>query len=386
VNFKSVIILSAGHLAVDLNQGALSAMLPFFISAYDLSYTAAATIVFAVNISSSIAQPIFGLIADRISKPWLLPGGLLLAGLGLALTGLLHAYSWILLAGILSGIGIAAYHPEAARLVNLIAGPKKSSAMSIFGVGGTAGFALGPILITAAMLKWGLPGSLSLLFPALLMALLIVSLFSWFKVATAQNVSPSSSPTGERRPENWSAFARVALLVSGRSVIFFGLNIFIPLYWIKELGQSEVAGATALSLFATFGIIGNLTGGHLADRIGLKRVIVAGFLCLSGLLPVLTALDDPLKATVLLAPIGFMVFASFSPTIVLGQRYLPNRIGFSSGITLGLAIAIGGGTAPFLGKLADIYGVWTALAALSALSPLLLLVAFSLPSSETPEK
>ena len=83
MKYKHIGILSAGHMATDINQGALAAMLPFFIAAYDLSYTAAAAIVFAVNMSSSVVQPLFGIAADRYSKPWLLPGGLMLAGLGL---------------------------------------------------------------------------------------------------------------------------------------------------------------------------------------------------------------------------------------------------------------------------------------------------------------
>ena len=80
---RHITILSVGHMATDINQGALPAMLPFFIAAYDLSYTAAASIVFAVNMSSSVIQPLFGIAADRYTKPWLLPGGLMFAGLGL---------------------------------------------------------------------------------------------------------------------------------------------------------------------------------------------------------------------------------------------------------------------------------------------------------------
>ncbi|NNF47165.1 MAG: MFS transporter, partial [Desulfofustis sp.] len=132
---RHITILSVGHMATDINQGALPAMLPFFIAAYDLSYTAAASIVFAVNMSSSVIQPLFGLAADRYAKPWLLPGGLMFAGLGLGLTGLFDGYQWIMVLGIVSGIGIAAYHPEAARLVNFAAGDRKSTPMSLFGVG-----------------------------------------------------------------------------------------------------------------------------------------------------------------------------------------------------------------------------------------------------------
>ncbi len=379
MNYRHIGILSAGHMATDINQGALPAMLPFFIAAYDLSYTAAAAIVFAVNMSSSVVQPLFGIAADRYSKPWLLPGGLMLAGLGLSLTGVFEGYQWLMALGIVSGIGIAAYHPEAARLVNFAAGNQKSSAMSIFGVGGTIGFTLGPIIVSAAMLQWGLGGTLVLIVPVTIMSIVIISHFPLFEaLETINNGKVVVSTTGTAT-ENWSAFSRIAIIVSGRSVIFFGLNIFIPLYWINELSQSKLTGAMALSIFAGSGIIGNLAGGVLADRIGQKKVTLLGFLNLSVLLPILIAVDSALFATILLIPAGFMLFATYSPTIVLGQKYLPNRVGLSSGVTLGLAVAIGGGAAPFIGKLADIYGVWMALASVAYLPILVFILALTLP-------
>ena len=162
-------------------------------------------------------------------------------------------------------------------------------------------------------------------------------------------------------------------------MIFFGLNIFIPIYWINLLGQSKMAGAVALSIFASSGIIGNIFGGNLADRIGQKKVTLLGFLSLSVLLPLLIWVESVLPATLLLIPSGFMLFATYSPTIVLGQKYLPSRVGLSSGVTLGLAVAIGGGAAPFIGKLADIYGVWMALASVAFLPILMFLLSITLP-------
>lgn len=123
--------------------------------------------------SSSVIQPLFDIAADRCSKPWLLPGGLLCAGPGLGLTGMFEGCQWIMVLGILSGVGIAAYHPEDARLVNIAAGDRKNSAMGIFGVGGTIGFTIGPLIVSTAMLHWGLGGSLILLFPASIMAMVI---------------------------------------------------------------------------------------------------------------------------------------------------------------------------------------------------------------------
>lgn len=377
---RQITILAAGHMATDLNQGALPALLPFFISAWDLSYAAAAAIVFAVNISSSIIQPMFGLAADRFAKPWLLPLGMMLACLGLGLSGLCSSYPLLLILGIISGVGIAAYHPQAARLVNLAAGDRKNTAMSFFGVGGTIGFAVGPLIASTAVVHWGLSGTLVLLIPATIMSIVVMSQFPLFEELEAAGARLKNAASSVVLKENWSAFARIGAMVSLRSIVFFGLNIFIPIYWIKVFGQSHIAGAVALSIFSGSGIVGNIIGGTLADHYGQRRVVVTGFLGLSILLPLFIAMNSLVAATILLIPLGAVVFVTYSPTIILGQRYLPGRVGLSSGVTIGLAVAIGGGAAPLIGKLADIYGVWMAFASLTPLPVLIFLIALTLPA------
>ncbi len=375
-------ILSVGHLITDINQGALPALLPFFIAAHDLSYAAAAGIVFAANMTSSIVQPLFGHAADRFSKPWMLSAGLMLAGLGLALTGMCQSYEWIMVLAIISGVGIAAYHPEAARLVNFAAGAKKGTAMSLFGVGGTIGFAIGPIIATAALLQWGLKGTLVLILPVSIMALLMSSQFSRFKsLAAGRGEDSDESGTGSTK-DNWSAFSRLTIAIIGRSIIFYGLNTFIPIYWINVVDQSKAAGAIALTTFAGSGILGNLLGGSLADRLGQKKVILIGFFGLTIFLPMLILADSVQVATLLLLPIGLLLYGTYSPSIVLGQMYLPNRVGLSSGVTLGIAVAIGGGAAPIIGKVADLYGIWFSLASIAFLPILFSAIVLRLPSSK----
>jgi FSR family fosmidomycin resistance protein-like MFS transporter len=96
MKYRSILTLSAAHAVTDINQGAVPALLPFLIGAYGLSYAAAAAIVFATNISSSLVQPFFGHFADRKPKPWLLPAGILFAGVGLALAGVVPSYRLVL--------------------------------------------------------------------------------------------------------------------------------------------------------------------------------------------------------------------------------------------------------------------------------------------------
>ncbi len=382
MKYRYIGLLSTGHMVTDINQGALPAMLPFFISAFDLSYAAAAGIVFAANMTSTIVQPVFGHAADRFSKPWLLPAGLMLAGGGAGLAGIAPGYGWIVCLAIVSGIGIAAYHPEAARLVNFAAGTRKGTAMSLFGVGGTIGFAIGPIIVTAALLQWGLRGSLILIAPVSIAALMTASQFAQLESLEAERRADHRSLVANHLKDDWRAFTRLTVVIIGRSIIFYGLNTFIPIYWIVALNQSEAAGAMALTVFSGSGIIGNLLGGSLADRIGQKKVVLIGFFGLMLFLPLFVMVKNVQVATLLLIPIGLVLFGTYSPAIVMGQNYLPGRVGLSSGITLGVAVAIGGAAAPIIGKLADLYGMRFALTAIAFLPVLFLAIALSLPRSQ----
>jgi FSR family fosmidomycin resistance protein-like MFS transporter len=363
MKYRVIGLLSAAHLITDINQGAIPALLPFLIASHNLSYAAGAGIVLAANISSTIVQPLFGHAADRFSKPWLMPLGLTLAGLGVALTGIVPDYRLILLAAFAAGLGVAAFHPEAARLVFFAAGDKKASAMSFFGVGGTLGFAVGPLFTTMVLLQWGIKGTLALLVPVGLMAIVVVFQLPRLSAiqGTGASAKPGSGSGSQPGVDEWKAFARLTVVVIGRSIVFFGLNTFIPLYWIHVLNQSKAAGGTALTVMGTAAVFGNLLGGKMADRFGHIKVMLAGATLLIPLLPALIWVDHPTVAMLLLMPIGLAFSSTYSPTIVMGQRYLPNHVGLSSGITIGVAVTIGGLTAPFLGMIADQHGIRTAL-------------------------
>jgi FSR family fosmidomycin resistance protein-like MFS transporter len=273
---------------------------------------------------------------------------------------------------------VAAFHPQGARIVNRVAAHQKAMAMSIFGVGGTLGFAIGPGLITAAVLAWGMPGTAILALPTTLMAAVVAWHLGTTPAETAAaGAGGGGSSSGTR--DAWGAFARLTSAVIFRAILFFGLNTFIPLYWINVLGQSKAGGATALTIFAATGVAGNLIGGRLSDRFGPVRVAVVGFAALVPLVPALAATSHVPTALALLAATGFALSASYSPTVILGQAYLPNHVGLSAGVTLGLAITIGGVATPLLGRVADHSGLWATLAVLAALPIFSTAFALSLP-------
>lgn len=372
-------MLSAGHFFTDVNQGALPAILPFLIAELGLSYAAAASLVFAANFVSSVIQPLFGYLADRVSKPWLMPFGVFAAGFGLAFTGYTESY-WLLFAmATVSGVGVAAFHPEAARTANKVAGAKKATGMSFFAVGGNGGFAVGPVMTTAALLFWGLKGTLVLLVPVTVMALVLWREATNLQQAQHEETRKEAAAGAGTARDEWGPFSRLLAVVFSRSVMFYGCTTFIPLYWIGVLGQSKAAGGTALSILLFTGAVGTLIGGRLADRYGFRRVIRTGFAALVPVLLLFAATTNVPAATLLLVPVGLGLFVPFSPTVVLGQKYLPNRMGLASGVTLGLAVSIGGLTTPLLGWVADTYGLTTAMTIVACVPVVAALAAFTLP-------
>ena len=378
---RRLVILGIGHLATDLSQGALPALLPFLIAEYHLSYSAAAGIVFAANIFSSLIQPVFGHFADRLSKTWLIPAGMLVSGAGTALIGVAPGYWFIFTVVALSGIGMAAFHPEAARLVNLVAGKNKSSAMSIFTTGGQLGFAVGPILTTTLVLAFGLKGTLFLFVPVIAAALFLMPMTAQLsRQERRTNGAGFLLPKGDQRDE-WGAFIILMFAIVLRSVLFYGLNTFMPLYWLNVLHQANAAAGMILTIYFSCGVFGTLLGGRLGDRFGYRRIVLISLLAVTCLLPVFLCLENARAATMVIVPIGFILFLSSSSLIVMGQKYLPNHVGLASGVTLGLAITAGGTAAPFLGKVADSYGIHFAMWTLSCLPVICACLIFALPRS-----
>jgi len=370
-------VLSAGHLFTDVNQGAVAALLPFLIAERGLSLAAAGALVLASTISSSVVQPLFGIFSDNRPIPALMALGVLLAGTGMALVGIAPNYPLIFLCVVVSGIGVAAFHPEAARFANYVSGSRRAQGMSFFSVGGNVGVALGPVLTTPVVLLFSLPGTLFLALPAALMAAVL-----FHEIPRMLGFKPESAEErGEEpvaAPEHWGPFARMVGLVAVRSLVYFGLVAFVASYYERVLGTSPAFGNAALTVMLFGGAGGTLIMGPLADRFGRRTVVGASMLVLPPLIYGFT-LAGPVPGMVLLALVGAATVGTFGVTVVMGQEYLPGRIGLAAGITMGLSIGLGGVGAPLLGLLADKAGLSATMLLIAALPVLGLLLAFTLP-------
>ena len=378
---RGLTALASGHAVADLCQGAVPALIPFLIAERGYSYSAVGALLLFVTVGSSIIQPAFGALSDRLSMAWLMPVGVALAALGVGFAGVAPNFALTALSVGIGGLGVAAFHPEGARYANYASGTRRGTGMSFFSVGGNAGFALGPILITPAVLVFGLSGTLLVAILPLTIAVLLAIELPDLKrrTATASAESAARARNADRSEDDVGAFGRLTAVISVRSGIYFGLQSFAPIWFIHEYGASEATANAFLAAMLVAGAVGTLVGGQLVDRIGRRSVLVGSIVAQIPLLLAFMLAPSEIVAGVLLAAIGFVTVMSFSVSVVMGQEYLPSRLGLASGVTLGLAIGMGGIAAALLGVLADATGLETVMWTVVALPWLGLALAQTLP-------
>ena len=369
--------LSGGHLAVDFASGSVPALIPFLTDRFDLNYAFAAMLLLASTVSSSLVQPLFGLWSDRRGALWLIPGGTILAAVGIGLAAVTPWYPLVLLFVFAGGLGVAAFHPEGAKYAAYASGKKRASGMSYFNIGGNTGYALGAFVTGLFISAIGLGGGLVAMIPVAVAAAILLRVMPQF--AALHPVRRADAAV--RGEDDRHAMALLGAVIALRSIPWFTLLAFVPL-WVESLGYSKAYGNRLLFLMLLAGAAGTLTLGPVADRIGLRRTLVVTQVLIPPLLLVFIYVGGVVGAIALL-PVGVCVVGTFGVTMVLSQLYLPRHIGMASGLSVGLAMGIGGTAAVVLGAVADVVDLKTALT-ISAMAPALgVFVCMRLPRPAT---
>lgn len=366
-HWRGVGVLSCAHVVDDFYQGAVPALLPFLAVAYGFSNSAIAGLALASTVFSAVAQPLLGWWSDRKSRVWMIWVGMCAAALGIAACGLLTDYALIWIALALSGLGVAAFHPEGARVARSLSG-SGTLAMSVYALAGNVGYAVGAVLV-ALILAWaGLGSTVVLVIPAAVMAVVLIRSL------------PNSTRTAQRRSRSarlgandWPAFLTLSTGVVIRSIVFSAITSFAALFLMERFGLQLDLAAIASSAFLGAGIVGTLLGGLLADRIGRLTSQRLGLVLSVPALAGIVFAPNPPIAFLCIVLLGVALYIPFPVMVTLGQDYLPRNVGIASGVTLGLAVSIGGLFSPIIGWIADLVGLQLALAGLIPL-PLVAIV------------
>jgi FSR family fosmidomycin resistance protein-like MFS transporter len=362
IDRRAITALSGGHLATDFAGGALYVLIPYLHDKFHLSYTLAAVLVLSSAISGSIVQPLFGLWSDRHGAIWLLPVGVAAAGIGMALAAASPAYWLVVVFVVVSGLGTAAFHPEGSKFAAYVSGRRRASGMSLFSVGGNLGFGLGALVAALLVHGLGLRGGLLLAVPCLAATAVLLGLRRYLLGFVPERETRAQGAGEDDR----RALGLLLTVITFRSLAWYGLLTFVPL-WEVSLGHSKQHGTELLWGMLLIGGIGTLAAGPIADRVGLRTVLLVANIAICPLMLVFVLVGG-VPGAFALALVGISVIGTFGITMVMAQQYLPTRIGMASGLSIGFSIGLGGVAAVILGEIADSIDLRTALY-VSAVAP-----------------
>lgn len=380
MDVRLIAILSISHFLIDITGTAIPAIMPLLKKMLALSYTQIGVVIMLSNLTSSIVQPCFGYLSDRVEMKWLLPVSTALAYAGFSCIGVTSTYAMLAGLVMLQGFGVACYHPEGFKAMHYFAGTRKATGLAIFQVGGNLGLAFGPLLVMYAVEYKNLPGTLLFLVMGLPMVAVLLfylgDLTSHMRGKSRKGVAKEGTRVNASGKEQgvWASMSFLVAAVSLRSWAHMGLVAFVPFYYTTVLGGEALTAGKLVFAFLMGGALGTLVGGLAADRIGYKNLFSLS-LALSFPLLLLFLQATGLWVFIILFLTGIVLISSFSVTVAMGQEILKDWLGTASGLMLGLVIGIGGVGAGLLGMVADRWGILFVLKLIAAMPAMALIPA-----------
>ena len=258
--------LSLGHGCADLCSGGLFGLLPFLVAERHYSLAAAGVFAFIASAASAVFQPLVGAQGDRREARWLLSAGLIVTGLGMGAVGFATSYPLTLLAVAVCSAGAAAYHPEGARWARHASSSRVTADMGVFSVGGGIGYALGPLVVAAALAPLGLHGTLVVaLLPFAAAAVVVVAVRRFRR--QPQSTRGLHLQAGATVSE-WRPFIRLVVLYCVAAGVTTGLLVYLPLFLVHARGTKPATANIMTSVLLGAAAVGTLLGGLTAQRLG----------------------------------------------------------------------------------------------------------------------
>lgn len=382
--FSILVICGISHFLNDMIQSIIPSIYPILKEKFQFSFAQIGLITLVFQMTSSILQPFTGLYADKHPRPYALSVGMCFTLLGLLVLAFANHFLLILLAVSVVGLGSSIFHPTASRATQMASGGRKSFAQSIFQVGGNGGSALGPLLAALIILPFGQHAIAWFALAALLAALIMVRLGTWYKARIQYVVKHPQKPVGLNthisRRAKYGALAILILLVFSKYFYTSCITSYFTFFLIDKFGVSVKASQLFLFVFLAAFAIGTVAGGMLGDKFGRKYVIWFSILGAAPFSLAMPYLNLPLTIVCTFMA-GLIIASAFSSIVVYATDLMPDKIGMISGVFFGLMFGLGGLGSAFFGWLADKTSI-EFIFKVSAYLPLLGIIAGFLPNTQ----
>jgi len=379
INKKAIFALFLAHFTGDFFQSFIRPLLPVLADKFALTLTQVGLITSVIMFVGFFLQPVFGVLADRYRPRVILLVGVLFGAVAVPLVGVAPGFGVVLVLVGIGSIGSAIYHPTAAGMVSVYAGQHSGLSMSLFGLGGTLGFTLGPIACATYITVFSLP---ELPYTTVLGLISFVLLF--FLIPAPEGVIRKSQDffgsLKESLGEVWKPLVLIWAIAISRAFVEQAVMTFIPMLYASE-GHSLVSVGTIVSLLTVGGSFSAIISGHMVDRVGFRPVYFLSFaLTIPCILLFIHSSGWLVYALSFLS--GFMLMATLFPAVALAQKIAPKGRSLVSSIIMGLTLGTAGILMPFVGRLADIFGIRPVLSCITVLSIVSLFLIRYLPEPD----
>ena len=345
-------LLTFVHFLTDFYSSLLTPVLPALILKLNLSLTYAGILAGLPSVTSSLVQPLMGILGDRMEKRYFIIIGPLFAAVFMSAIGASPTFSLLVVLIVLGGFGTASFHPQSVSMAGEVSGSRRGLGVSLFIGGGTAGLALSPLLVTKFVETYGLESMVWLAVPGVITVLLLA------RVIPIQNTGRRMVRLSELKESfrpNLRPMILLTVVVIIRTLSGVGFGVFLALL-MKERGFSLQDGGFVLMIYQVGAVVGGFAGGWASDRMGRARVIWSSILLSTPFLLATLYTTGSLMYLLLFFG-GFMNMASNSVSVAFAQEMVPDNAATASSFPMGFSWGVAGAMLMVFGNIADRIGV-----------------------------
>ncbi len=271
----SLVLMSFTHFANHVYVQVHLALIPVFMKEFGLSLAMIGILLMIPILCEAIMTIPAGLVADRVGHMKQIVLSMILTASGAALmTQAVNVYFVVISLCILA-LSTTVYHPPAYGATSEMFTTRRTTALGVFGAGGTLGWALGPLSVGLFLsLGWRFV-YVFWIFP------ILISIPFLLRMMKAESVKAPSEPSkrqsGSFRDVLTLTYATVLLMIAvnqfGRQIV----TTFMSPYMVLERGLDVATASYLIGAMSLAGLVGAPVGGFLADKFGGKRYLTLSY-------------------------------------------------------------------------------------------------------------
>ncbi|MFN0197165.1 MAG: MFS transporter [Planctomycetaceae bacterium] len=338
-----LIALIFSHFLVDTCAVLIGPLWGMLKDQFNWGHSALSLVLTVQALSPSLSQAAFGYFRDRREARYLLWLGPMVAAICASVIGWITDSVLLCATLFLAGVGVGAYHPEAAVSASRIYPQHKTRTLSLFLFGGCVGLAAGPIISGLTVKYFGGIKGLIVIGPIFM---IMIGLTYWLGLSripyqSARPAGPAKSM--HQMLEGKIGLALLILLTSSlRLVPNMAMDKLLAFY-LSAKGADPFKIGCYQSVFLASASIGMLLMAWRFPAGGERKSMI---ICPIIGLPLMWGLsieDAPAwMMLLLLIPSGAILWGTTSAIVSFAHQQFPQGAGLASALTMGVSWGVGG--------------------------------------------